>query len=165
MKVFYIGFSRNTKGKIFSKLLMWYMGKKYSHTFFKFSDRYILHSEIENGVNYWTLERFCDVNTITDMYKIEVSQNQYIDLRERLNEHIGHKYAFWQNIGIILVDLLVKFGIKKDNPFRDGDNCSELVFRCLQRLHPELVRQYKLNTIRPDHIEEILKKYNYYKVL
>lgn len=161
MKSFRIGFSKNTKGRIFSRLLMWYMSRDYSHTYFRFDEKKVLHSEIENGVNYWSIEQFKEKNTITAEYSVQVPDTQYMELRESLNHHMGHKYAFWQNIGIILVDFLVKFGIKRRNPFRDGDNCSELVFRCLKMIHPELKRKYKPNTVRPDHIEDILLEYNY----
>lgn len=165
MKVFYIGFSRNRKNKIFSRLLMWYMSKNYSHTYFKFGEASVLHSEMENGVNYWTSKEFEEKNITTMEYRIQIPENEYTDLRERLNRHVGHRYAYLQNLGILLVDLFVKFGIKKRNPFRDGDNCSELVFRSLKRLHPELKKDYRPNTVRPDHIEEILEKYGYTKVL
>jgi hypothetical protein len=137
------------------------MGKDYSHTFFRFDDKQILHSEIKNGVNYWSIERFNEENMITTEYKIQAPESAYKELIKRVNKHMGHKYAFWQNIGIVMVDLLVKLRIKSRNPFRDGDNCSELVFRCLKSIHPEIKKDYRANTVRPDHIEDILIKYNY----
>lgn len=155
MKSFHIGFSKNRQGKVFSRLLQWYMKKDYSHTFFKFDDK-ILHAEINDGVNYWSIEKFEEHNVTTKLYKVTVTDEYFEEIMEELDLHSGHSYAFLQNIGIIAVDILKNIGISIRNPFRYGDNCSELVFHGLLETHPDLSSNYSINSIRPDHIEDIL---------
>lgn len=170
MRKLRIGFSRNKKGAIFSKLLMWYMEKDYSHTYFLFDttrifdDQTILHSSLSGGVGYWAKSIFDKYNTTTAIYEIEVCEETYKLIRSHLHKHAGEKYAFWQNLGIIAVDTLKYFGIKKKNPFRKGENCSELVFLALSKIHPELLNKYTQDSIRPDHIEDILIEYDFKKV-
>ena len=169
MRTFHIGFSKNRDGKIFSKLLQWYMKRDYSHVFLDFNDTKdnILHAEINDGVNYWADDKFTEENIKTKTYKIEVSDEFYAKMKSNLSEHVGHKYGFIQNIGIVLVGLCRNLGLGIANPFTDGDNCSELVFNALRTIHPELAstHKYRLNTIRPDHIEDILIKYGYDRTL
>ena len=155
MRNFHIGFSKNREGKIFSRMLQWYMKRDYSHTFFKFDDK-ILHAEINDGVNYWSIEKFEEQNIITKLYKIKATDEYYNKMMEELDSHAGHKYAFLQNLGVILVDFMKILGISIRNPFRSGDNCSELVFHGLLERYPELSSNYRINSIRPDHIEDIL---------
>jgi hypothetical protein len=171
MKQFYIGFSRNAQNKWGSMLLQKYMRKEYSHTFFEFDttrifdDNTILHSSMSNGVGYWANKRFEKDNTKTHLFKIEVSDEQYRSLRAKLHGYCGEKYAFIQNLGIIAVDILQNMGLEVSNPFRDGENCSELVFAALIDMFPELSKSYSKNTIRPDHIEHILTEKGYTDVL
>lgn len=170
MKKFQIGFSRNKDNKIGSLVIQKVLGKNYSHTFFEFDTRHIFddttifHSSMSSGVSYWSNYKFEQENIKTDMYEIEMDDEIYKDLRKELHKHSGTGYAFMQNLGIIMVDLLQDLGINITNPFRKGENCSELVFLALLKAHPELSAQYKKNTIRPDHIQAILEEKGYKKV-
>ncbi len=170
MRKFQIGFSRNKNNKIGSVIIQKVLGKNYSHTFFEFDTRHIFddstifHSSMSSGVSYWSNYKFEQENTKTDMYEIEMDESVYRELRTELHKHSGTSYAFMQNLGIIIVDFLQDVGINISNPLRDGENCSELVFLALLKIHPELSEQYKKNTIRPDHIQDILEAYNYKKL-
>lgn len=167
MKYFYIGLSRNNEGKIGSTLLQKYMKKPYSHTFFEYDttrgveDNTIFHSTMSSGVGYWSNYVFKKYNTKTHLYKVNVTDEQFKALRTKVHKHAGDHYAWWQNIGILMVDLGKVLGFDIKNPFRDNENCSELVFLALVELHPELAEKYSKNTIRPDHIEDIMEYYKY----
>jgi len=168
---FYIGFSRNRQNGIASIALQKYMRKPYSHVFFEldhknlFDCNTIFHSSMSSGVSYWSDINFDKSNIKTHLYEVEASEEDYKLLRTILHKHAGDHYAFWQNIGVIFVDFCKELGLNVKNPFRDNENCSELVFMALVYLHPELKDLYKPNSIRPDHIEEIMEKYNYKNVL
>jgi len=170
-RTFYIGFSRNSQNKIGSVALQKYMKTSYSHVFFEFdhkhlfNDNTIFHSSMSSGVSYWSNYNFEKSNTKTHSYKVTVSEEKYRALRTILHRHAGDHYAWWQNVGIILVDICQNIGINIRNPFRDNENCSEIVFMALVELHPELKTQYSPNTIRPDHIMNILQWYNYEDVI
>lgn len=169
MKKFYIGFSKNSK--IGSIILQKYMSTEFSHTFVEFDtkknvlDNTIFHSTMSSGVAYWSNNNFEKSNTKTHLYEIEVSTEQFYKLRQKTHKHAGDHYAHLQNLGIILVGILQDIGINIKNPFTDDENCSELVFLFLVELHPELANEYNKNTIRPDHIQGILERFNYKKVL
>jgi len=171
MKTFYIGLSRNKQNKIGSVILQKYMGKNYSHCFFEYDtmrgvdDNTIFHSAMSSGVSYWSNFQFEKVNTKSHLYEINVSDEVFKALRTKIHSRAGGHYAGWQNIGIILVDMCQNLGFDIKNPFRENENCSELVYLALVELHPELDKEYRQNTIRPDQIEDILEKYNYKNIL
>jgi hypothetical protein len=170
MRKLYIGLSRTHKGKIGSVLLQKYMGTPYSHTFFEFDtqrlfgDTTIFHSAMSSGVSYWSNTNFEKINYKTHLYEIEIEDDTYRKIRAKLHRHAGDQYAFLQNIGILFFDFFKNLGISIKNPFRKNENCSELIFIALVELHPELKEQYDPNTIRPDHIHDILEKYNYKRI-
>lgn len=164
MKRIKIGFSKNKKGKIGSKLLQWYMRKEYSHCYIEFDtserldDVTIFHASMNTGVGYWSGHYFYSQNLTTIYYETYISDEMYTQLRKRLHKVSGHNYGFLQNIGILVVDMLNKVGIKVNNPFTDGYNCSEILYDVLHTLVPDYKIKYKPNVIRPDHVEEIIKE-------
>lgn len=170
-RTFYIGLSRSRDSKVGSVLLQTYMNTDYSHTFFEldhkhlFGENTIFHATMSSGVSYWSSGNFDKVNIKTHLYKIDMEELAYKTMRGKLHRMAGEHYGFMQNLGILLVDGLRNLGINVRNPFRDHANCSELVFYALVELHPELADKYKPNTIRPDHIHEILEQYGYENVM
>lgn len=169
MKTFYVGFSGNKK--IGSRILKRYMGTNYSHTFVEYKtaahmgDDSIYHSAMGSGVGFYANERFEEINTKVSLYEISLDDELYVAIRKVLFKECGRKYAYLQNIGILIGEFLKGLGISFDNPFRDGLNCSELIFLALEMIHPELNEKYDRNTIRPDHIQNILEFYGYKRVL
>lgn len=170
-KIFYIGFSRNRYNKLGSKALQWYMGREYSHTFIEYDtsknidDNTIFHSSMSTGVSYWSNLNFEKSNIKTHLYKIEVSNELFFQLRKKTHIHAGDHYGYLQNIGIVIVDFFKNLGINIENPFRTNENCSELVFLFLVEMYPELKEKYNKDTIRPDHIQEILEDKGYKNIL
>lgn len=140
------------------------MRKPYSHVFVQYDtashmgNDSIYHSAMGSGVGFYSKPVFEDINIITAMYEIELSDEIYVKIRNKLFAHCGRKYGYAQNIGIVCADIAKYLGIAFENPFREGFNCSELVFMGLLEIDPELLYEYDLDTIRPDHIELILQK-------
>lgn len=150
-----IGFSKNRFDKIGSKALQWYMKKDYSHVFI-IIDNLVYHSSMSSGVEVITIDKFLKDNIMVSEYLMSVDSRK---IKNEFNNHIGHRYAFMQNLGIVIVDFFKTLGVKITNPFRQGDNCSELVYEMLLEVHPDIKDfGYSKDTIRPDHIESIINK-------
>jgi len=153
MKKIKIHFSRSTKKfNYFSKLLQWYEGIPISHVLVEFDtphlgQNFVYHSVVGNGVSFITLSRFESINEIMETYIVELEDSKYNNIRNALLNECGESYGFLQNIGIFLVDIARKAGIKADNPFKDGQNCSELIYRHL------ISNIYKKHSIKPDLVK------------
>lgn len=167
MKKIIIHFSRSTKKfNQFSRLLQWYEGVPISHCLVEFEtpnlgQNFVYHSIVGNGVSFLTKKRFLKINEIMETYEIEVNEKIYKCIRNGLLDNCGEQYAMFQNIGIFIVDQLRKFGIKKENPWKDGQNCSELIY---QEVIPKIFDQefdFTPDLIKPSEIRTILlSKYN-----
>lgn len=161
MKRLEIGFSRSTKRfAIISWLIRLYQKTSYSHIFFKvihkplFGVDTILHSNGASGVSYYSETVFLEKNKYTDMFELEISEDIYREIRAMCHQHLGRKYGFLQNIGILLVDI----GIFKRNPWQKGFNCSEIAFIGLSKVYPELQTMFKRDTVKPSDIYSFLMK-------
>lgn len=163
MRKLKIGFSRNRHDRIFSVILQKYMNRDYSHVFVeyetedKLGDNAIYHSSLSSGVGFMSRSVFEEDNIVTHMYEIELSEELYIKVRKELFSVCGKKYGLLQNIGIAIVDSFRYFGIKVNNPFINGQNCSELLYRhFINVVYPEY--KYDPDIISPKDIEDIMKQ-------
>lgn len=163
MKDITIVFTKSKKKfAIFSKLIMWWTKRPYSHVARKgklpFVEKSHYYHAAEGNVHYAYEDFFLNKNEVVREYNIKVSDEIYRDLVKSSWEQSGNYYGFLQNVGIFMVDILCKMGIKATNPFKKYVNCSELIYRTvLKKILPEL--NYRENTIKPHHIEEIILKY------
>jgi hypothetical protein len=132
--------------------------KPYSHVALKFESRIFkspTYYQASDGlVNYMSETQFLKKHSIVEKYIIEVEDEDYSKIREACHEEAGAPYGFLQNLGILLADLCGWFGVQIKNPWKEGRNCSELlyvhVFSKLgyKELDPDLVK--------PHHIEQLL---------
>lgn len=167
MRTFYIHFSRNRKGAIFSKILQKYEKLPISHVLIEFEtpnlgQNFVYHSVIGTGVSLLSRKRFDSKNEIMETYKITLPDEEYEKMRNQLLDNCGEHYAMWQNIGIVIVDKCRKlFGIRIKNPWKDGQNCSELVYR---NVIPYVCNKVDYNIqpdlVKPSDIRNMLKVNN-----
>lgn len=166
MRKLKIGFSKSNNDKIFSVILQKYLGTNYSHTFIMYDtskhmgDDSIYHSSIGSGVGFFAKHIFEEKNKIVLIYEIEIADEVYNKIRQELFYNCGRKYGLMQNLGIAIVDFAREvLGVKIGNPFRENQNCSELVYRdVIQIAFPELSKKYDPDTISPRDIEDIMKQ-------
>jgi hypothetical protein len=163
MKTFKIHFTRNKQGAIFSKLLQWYEGIPVSHVSIEFdtphlNQNFIYHSVIGSGVSFISITRFLNKNEIMESYEVSLDDETYNLMRNNLLDNCGEHYGMLQNIGIFIVDKLKRLGIKSTNPFKDGQNCSELVYRDVIPYICKNYSGYSPDLIKPSQIRNILKK-------
>jgi hypothetical protein len=132
--------------------------KSYSHVAVRFSSRIFktptYYQASEGLVNYMSETQFLKKHSIVKEYNLAIPDELYYLIREACHEEAGAPYGLLQNIGIILSDVCSWVNIKIKNPWKEGRNCSELmyvhVFKNLdsKELDPDLVK--------PHHIEELL---------
>ena len=151
-----IVFTRSKKKiKILSDLIIWYTKKPYSHVargFNAFSGKVQMYYQASEGkVNYESKEVFDHKHEIVKKYILQIPKELYTEIGIACMQDSGKKYGVMQNLGIVLVDL----GICKDTPWKDGRNCSELIYlKVFKNLIPSL--QENPDTIKPQRIEEII---------
>jgi hypothetical protein len=155
MRELQIVFTKSKKKMaIFSKLIMWWTKKPYSHVAKKvirqdWGAGYYQASE--GNVNYEHQLIFDTKHEIVKDFTLIIDTKLEMDIRKACWQECGNKYGMMQNIGIFLIDL----GLLKKNPWKHGRNCSELLYvKVLKRILPHL--DYNPDTIKPHHIEEII---------
>lgn len=148
------------KFAILSKLIMWWTKQPYSHCAREVIRRDWgagYYQASEGNVNYEHESVFNKKHEIIKEYTLMVDGELELDIRRACWEDCGKYYGTLQNVGIFLVDL----GIFKDTPWKDGRNCSELLYlKIFKKLLPDL--KYNPDTIKPHQIEKIIL--NYFKL-
>lgn len=156
MKIITIGFSKSKKKfAIGSWVIRAYMGTPYSHTYLSFYsqslDRHLKYEAVGSGVrfigdNLWE-KHALEIKS----YTIEVTDESYIESLQECVDNAGINYGFWQNIGIVVANIL---NLNK-NPFNSGINCSEIMGKLLKKNGYVITKD--TNLLTPLDIENILK--------
>ena len=141
---------------LFSRLLRWWTRKPYSHV-----AREVIRQDwgagyyqaSEGHVNYEHESVFHKKHEIVKSYTLMVDDHYEMSVRKACWEDCGKDYGVWQNVGIFLVDI----GLLRDTPWKDGRNCSELIY--LKVFHDLLPLNYNPDTIKPHHLEDIILEY------
>ena len=140
---------------IFSRLIMWWTNKPYSHV----AREVIRHDwgagyyqASEGNVNYEHESIFNTKHKIVAEYALLVDKELELEIRKSCWQECGKKYGMLQNLGIFLIDL----GLISKNPWKEGRNCSELIYlKVLKKMCSKL--NYNPDTIKPHEIEKIIK--------
>lgn len=142
---------------IFSWLVMLWTGKPYSHVAREVVRRDWgsgFYQASEGKVHYEFESLFYKKHEVVKEYKLLVPKELEMEVRKACWHDCGKTYGMMQNVGIPLIDI----GLLKNNPWKDGRNCSELIYlKVLKVLIPEL--DYNPDTIKPHHIEDIILEY------
>lgn len=161
MKILKIVFTRSKKKfPIGSWLIRIWTGKKYSHVSRMTSIKNIkmYYQSNENKANYEVEEVFLRKHEIVQEYTLEVPSHVYDKISIACLENCGKKYGYMQNIGVAIVDVCRILGISIDTPWKDGQNCSELIYRTvLDNIIPDLKMNPDL--VKPHHIENLILKH------
>lgn len=161
--VFDIVFTKSKKPfPIGSHLIRLWTNKPYSHVAIglEVRDWGITYFQASEGrVNYEFSTFFNKKHEIVIHYKLKLPKHLVTSLRKSFYQNQGESYATLQNLGIAALDILEKItGKIFKNPFTKGKNCSELAFvKVFRPLLGDKLLKYDENTIKPHHIEEIIK--------
>jgi len=160
MKELKVVFTKSKKKLQFlSWLIMLWTWKKYSHVAVEVPMRMLekpMYFQANEGkVNYEYYDHFHREHEIIKELTIEIPEDIWTELAKKRLMSAGENYGYYQNIGIVLVDIAKLFGIKISNPWKKGQNCSELLWNTVfSKLCPDA--GYDPNTIKPHHIEKII---------
>jgi len=155
MKTITIGFSKSIKKcAIGSWSIRAYMRTDYSHVYVKFYsqsiDRTLVYEAVGSGVRFIGQEVWKSHAKEMHSYDISISDESYKKLMQFCVDNAGAQYGFMQNIGVVVCDLLKL----KKNPFRAGNNCSEIVGEILKI--EGFLFDKDINLIIPKDIKELL---------
>jgi gamma-glutamylcysteine synthetase len=146
------------KFPIGSWLIRLWTEKSYSHVARKltlYGDIEMFYQSSDGKVNYEVKEIFNKKHKIIKSYILEIEDELYKNISKACVSEAGKPYGTLQNIGIVLVDICKFFGFNMKNPWKNGRNCSELLYLNVFKIScPEL--DYDPETIKPHNIEEIL---------
>jgi len=159
MRKLTVVFTRSKKKfAIGSWAIMAWTFKKYSHVALRFDSKIFssptYYQSSEGLVNYMSGSQFDKKHLIVKEIEIKVPDELYSEIRNTCHEEAGANYGFLQNIGIVLADLADLVGIKIKNPWKEGRNCSELLY--LKVLKPMGIGSADPDLIKPHHIEKLL---------
>jgi len=160
MKTIIIGFSRNKNNAIGSELIQKFMGKPFSHTYFKFKEDlykdYTIFHAIGKGLVYMSETTFLEHNLPIYQFEIQILDELFNELMEDCHINAGKHYGFMQNIGIAIVRSLKKININiTKNPFNEGINCSEWMYYILEEIYGKWT-PVDPNLIAPDEVCDFL---------
>lgn len=161
MKTVYICFSRRRGFAIGSELIQKFMGKPFSHTYFKFKeDRYVDHTifhAVGKGLIYVSEATLLEHNVPAKEFALVISDELFDELMQDCHKNAGKDYGFLQNLGVALVCGLAKLKIKVNkNPINDGINCSEWMYYILEEIYGKWTDEDP-NLIGPDQIYDFLE--------
>jgi hypothetical protein len=137
------------------------MGRPFSHVYFmyqepQFSDRTV-SQETGHGCAAMAENSFLRINQVVKEVKLEISDELYARIMQDCHDYAGTSYGYLQNLGIGLVRLAAKVGIKIGrNPIDDGMNCSEWAYLILREIYGEWTDKDR-NLIGPDDIYAFLE--------
>lgn len=157
MKTVTIGFSKSKKKLAIGSLaIRAYMGTPYSHVYIKFHsdsiDRELIYEAVGGGVRFIGTKLWKSHAEEVSSFNIQITQENFISLLQYCVDNAGTDYGFAQNMGVFICTVLNL----KENPFKEGKNCSETVSDILK------LEGYKFskesNLITPKDIYEVLNE-------
>lgn len=162
MKPLSILFTKSKKKcAIGSWLIRMWTGQPYSHVVRHttvMGDIPLYYQASEGKVNYECAEVFNSKHLVVKEYILDVPPHCVAGISRSCLENVGKVYAMKQNIGVGIGDIIRFFGGTFRNPWKSGQNCSELIYTIvLKTIIPEL--DLDADAVKPHHIEEIIHKY------
>lgn len=171
MKTIVIGFSKPQQFKLHAWIIMKIDDATFDHAYLKFHsdslDRDIIYQAIGKGVQFIGKTLFETKSKAIEEYEIEIEDNDYIEMMKLCVDNAGIAYGFLQVIGAGIVKIASKFGKQIENPFYNGlinEFCSEIVFRCLNKIDQKDFN-LKPENITPKDLNLLLKNLDIKRIL
>lgn len=143
----------------------------FDHAYLRFHsdslDREIIYQAVGKGVEFVGNVLFQSNVLPIEEFEIEIDDEKYISFMQFCVDNAGIPYGFWQVLTLGIAKILNKFNLKFNNLNQDGlksEFCSEIVYRCLDRIDPE---HFNLDpeTISPKDLNNLLKRINIKQIL
>jgi len=143
MKNIIIGFSKPRKFSIHGFIIEKVDGAPFDHAYLRFNlekiERNIVFQSIAVGVQLVSEPEFEGLCTPVEEYQLQISDDQFICMLQFCFDKAGKPYGLLDTIGMGISRLLCRLGIKKKNPFYEGDAnyfCSQIIAQCLDNIDP-----------------------------
>lgn len=136
MKTIIVGFS--TRPGLFSSLIRFFTNSKVSHTYIKipvpeYNENMVFQAS-GMTVNYTNYSVFKEKNKVIEEYEIDIDDDT-ASLAEMMRVmEAGKPYSIKELFGLLWILAMRGFGVKVNNPFRDGSHsyiCVELAMICV----------------------------------
>lgn len=160
MSTNFIGFSRPSKPSLLTRIAMWLDDANFSHAFLSYFDadwqcQMVIQLD-EYGFRLIPAEQYEKKNTV--MHLVHSPSNFDQAMAKVARQFAGTMYDFKGFLGMALVLLLRKIGIKKKNPLASSETmiCTEMVARTLVECGYQLPPGSMLDSISPRELWEML---------
>lgn len=171
MKSLIIGFSKPKKLSLHGWIIEKIDGTLFDHAYIKFNldkiQRDIVFQSIAIGVQLVSKSHFEGLCKPVEEYELDITEDQFISMFQFCIDKAGKPYGLLDVIGLGISKLLYKIGIKKSNPFYEGDAnyfCSQIVMQCLNIIDPIRFNLNADNT-SPSDLNNLLKQLNITRIL
>lgn len=160
--VIVIGFSKRKGFAPISKLIMQVEGTTHSHVYLQTLsnslDRDLIYQASGSSVNFSGLRVFNQHNTTVTEYMLFITKEQQTKILQKAVDTVGTKYGAKQLVGMGIVRIAKRLGIKIKNPWGDGRAtyiCSELVAEIFKDVL-QLDFTQDLDSVGPKELEQFL---------
>lgn len=142
MKTLTIGFSKSSKKfGIFSWIIMWGQGTKFSHVYLKYkadwADRDIYFQASHTSVNFMNSARFLGEETVIQEFEFAVDDAKFAKMQDFCLDNSAKPYGILSVFGFAYKIILNRFGFKVHNPICNAAQtpvCSQLIAELLADL-------------------------------
>lgn len=164
MKTLTIGFSKSSKKfGIFSWLIMWVQGTKYSHSYLKYPcgwrpEKSIYFQASHASVNFMDDTRFLAEETVVKEFAFTVDDDKFARMQDFCLDNSAKPYGVLSIFGFAYKIIANRLGFKVHNPVRDAlmtPVCSQLVAELLVDLDVTLAMD--INDITPKDLFPIVE--------
>lgn len=141
MKRIIIGFSKaRSPLAIMSKLIMWAQGTPFSHTYIKLdwatAKVELIYQASKTYVNFESNRSFLARAEVVKEFEVDLKQDKWEAVAQYIGANLDKPYSIKQMIGMGLVCLGQKLGIKISNPYKNNHDafiCSEVVANIIEK--------------------------------
>ncbi len=131
MRDIYIGFSQPKSKMIASELIKLGTRSQYSHSYIRFVSERMDMSNVYHAahgmVHFRSYNNFLKDNVAMIVYRIELTEEQYLQVLKQCMELSGEGYGYIELLGIVIVDVANNVNIPLKIHDGRGYICSELV--------------------------------------
>lgn len=156
MRKIIVGFSCPKKFKVGASLIKWWIKKKYSHVYIRYTDnqgRDLVFHAANGNVHQMTFDNFTFSNKVVSENSISIDESRYQKFRDIFYSVSGLLYSTTGLLTIPIYDILWKFGYTLKSENDTGYICSELVGYTLSEIL-DIKWEKPYNLLRPDDIEK-----------
>lgn len=166
-----IGFSKPIKKSFHGWLIEKIDNSTFDHAYLRFTldkfKRDVVFQSIAVGVQLVSVPEFEGKCLPVEEYELDLTEDQFIKMFQFCIDNAGKPYGLLDVLGLGISKLLCKLGIKKKNPFFEGDAnyfCSQIVIQCLDSIDPKDFN-FNADNISPKDLNTIVKSLNLKRIL